>query len=69
MDESPAEAGPWANAAAFAALGEDILKLRLRAADATLGQMPSKKAEAAPVRAARAVAASLLSPAALVTWS
>jgi hypothetical protein len=64
MDDSPAEAVPRANSAPVISLGDEILKLRLRAADATLGHMPSKKAEAVPIRTARTVAASLLRPAA-----
>jgi hypothetical protein len=59
MDNSPDEAVPWSNAAAAAPLHEDVLKLRVLAADAPTG----------PVRTARAVAADLLRhgpPAALI---
>jgi hypothetical protein len=59
MDDSAANAAPWANAAAVASLGEDLMKLRLRAADATLGSMPSKKVLAVPMGTARTVAVGL----------
>jgi hypothetical protein len=60
MDESPPKAVQWASAAAVASLGDDLLNLRLRATDATVGPIPSSEVEAGPLRTARTVVGGLL---------
>jgi hypothetical protein len=61
MDDSLEVTAPTASAEAAESLREDVLKLRLRAADSAVGATPSEKVETVPLRTLRTVFAGLLS--------